>query len=195
MLTTICLARIFHAPPWKRGRQCPLSARLSRYRILMGERTMPKPNCSEEIDVGTIEFGRPGRLDRRVVESRFDVGSMTSDGGVMLPGAKPAPKPGRFPSWPGDGRRCGAARVDSRHTRSLHMALELLGGNARCFFPARSARALTCRKRRRASCPYAAQSAPLGCATGSPAMSRRAAPKPVLSPVEGASTAVRSTVD
>src|SRR5450631_3292781 len=50
----------------------------------MNERAMPKPNCTEEIDVGTIEFGR---LGRRVVEGRFDGGSMTSDGGVMLLGA------------------------------------------------------------------------------------------------------------
>jgi len=41
------------------------------------------PNCTEEIDVGTLEFGR---LGRRVVEGRFDAGSMTSDGGVMLLG-------------------------------------------------------------------------------------------------------------
>jgi DDE family transposase len=45
---------------------------------------MPKPNCSEEIDVGIIEFGQFGR---RVVEGRFDGGSMTSDAGVMLLGA------------------------------------------------------------------------------------------------------------
>jgi Transposase DDE domain group 1 len=49
----------------------------------MNERAMPKPNCTEEVDVGTIEFGR---LGRRVVEGRFDGGSMTSDGGVMLLG-------------------------------------------------------------------------------------------------------------
>ena len=49
----------------------------------MSERAMPKPNCSEEVDVGTIEFGR---LGRRVVEGRFDGGSMTSDAGVMLLG-------------------------------------------------------------------------------------------------------------
>jgi Transposase DDE domain group 1 len=42
---------------------------------------MPKPNCTEKIDVGTLDFGR---LGRRVVEGRFDGGSMTSDGGVML---------------------------------------------------------------------------------------------------------------
>ena len=42
---------------------------------------MPKPNCTEEVDVGPIDFGRVGR---RVVEGRFDGGSMTSDGGVML---------------------------------------------------------------------------------------------------------------
>ena len=50
----------------------------------MSERAMPRPNCTEEVDVGTIEFGR---LGRRVVEGRFDGGSMTSDGGVMLLGA------------------------------------------------------------------------------------------------------------
>ena len=50
----------------------------------MSERAMPKPNCTEEVDVGTIEFGR---LGRRVVEGRFDGGSMISDGGVMLLGA------------------------------------------------------------------------------------------------------------
>jgi hypothetical protein len=42
---------------------------------------MPKPNCTEAVDVGVIDFGR---LGRRVVEGRFDGGSMTSDGGVML---------------------------------------------------------------------------------------------------------------
>ena len=45
---------------------------------------MPKPNCTEELFEETIEFGRVGR---RVVEGRFDGGSMTSDGGVMLLGA------------------------------------------------------------------------------------------------------------
>ncbi len=42
---------------------------------------MPKPNCTECAEVGVIDFGR---LGRRVVEGRFDGGSMTSDGGVML---------------------------------------------------------------------------------------------------------------
>ena len=50
---------------------------------MMSERAMPNPNCTEEVDVGTIEFARVGR---RVVEGRFDGGSMTSDGGVMLLG-------------------------------------------------------------------------------------------------------------
>jgi hypothetical protein len=45
---------------------------------------MPKPNCSEEVDVGAIDFGH---LGRRAVEGRFDGGSMTSDAGVMLLGA------------------------------------------------------------------------------------------------------------
>ena len=45
---------------------------------------MPKPNCTEEVDVGTIDFGH---LGRRAVEGRFDGGSMTSDAGVMLLGA------------------------------------------------------------------------------------------------------------
>ena len=47
---------------------------------------MPRPNCSGqgELDLGVIEFGR---LGRRVVEGRFDGGSMTSDAGVMLLGA------------------------------------------------------------------------------------------------------------
>ena len=36
----------------------------------MNERAMPKPNCTEEVDMGMIEFGR---LGRRVVEGRFDV--------------------------------------------------------------------------------------------------------------------------
>ena len=49
----------------------------------MNERAMPKPNCTEEVDVESIEFGR---LGRRVVEARFNGGSMTSDGGVMLLG-------------------------------------------------------------------------------------------------------------
>ena len=41
------------------------------------------PNCTEEIGAEKIDFGR---LGRRVVEGRFDGGSMTSDGGVMLLG-------------------------------------------------------------------------------------------------------------
>ena len=44
---------------------------------------MTKPNCTEEIQSGSINFGR---LGRRVVEGRFDGGSMTSDAGVMLLG-------------------------------------------------------------------------------------------------------------
>lgn len=40
-------------------------------------------NCTEEFESEPIEFGR---LGRRVVEGRFDGGSMTSDGGVMLLG-------------------------------------------------------------------------------------------------------------
>lgn len=44
---------------------------------------MPNPNCSVqgELDLGVLECGR---LGRRVVEARFDGGSMTSDAGVML---------------------------------------------------------------------------------------------------------------
>ena len=44
---------------------------------------MPNPNCTGqgELDLGVIDFGR---LGRREVEGRFDGGSMTSDGGVML---------------------------------------------------------------------------------------------------------------
>jgi len=42
---------------------------------------MPKPNCTEAADVGVIDFGR---LGRRVVEGRFDGGSMTSDAGVLM---------------------------------------------------------------------------------------------------------------
>ena len=42
------------------------------------------PNCTEENQTNKIEFGR---LGRRVVEGRFDGGSMTSDAGVMLLGA------------------------------------------------------------------------------------------------------------
>ena len=41
------------------------------------------PNCTEEVGTSKIEFGRVGR---RVVEGRFDGGSMNSDGGVMLLG-------------------------------------------------------------------------------------------------------------
>ncbi len=44
---------------------------------------LPMPNGTEEVGAGTIEFGRVGR---REVEGRFDGGSMTSDGGVMLLG-------------------------------------------------------------------------------------------------------------
>ena len=39
------------------------------------------PNCTEETAANKIEFGR---LGRRVIEGRFDGGSMTSDAGVML---------------------------------------------------------------------------------------------------------------
>ena len=39
------------------------------------------PNCTEEFESKSIEFGR---LGRRVIEGRLDGGSMTSDGGVML---------------------------------------------------------------------------------------------------------------
>jgi len=42
---------------------------------------LPMPNCTEESGTKRIEFGR---LGRRAVEGRFDGGSMTSDGGVML---------------------------------------------------------------------------------------------------------------
>jgi hypothetical protein len=44
---------------------------------------MPNPNCTgqAELDLGVINFGGVGR---RAVEGRFDGGSMTSDGGVML---------------------------------------------------------------------------------------------------------------
>ncbi len=38
------------------------------------------PNCTEKIDPKTIEFSPQGR---RVVEGRFDGGSMTSNAGVM----------------------------------------------------------------------------------------------------------------
>ena len=41
------------------------------------------PECTEDLGSRKIEFGRVGR---RVVEGRFDGGSMTSDGGVMLLG-------------------------------------------------------------------------------------------------------------
>lgn len=44
---------------------------------------MPNPKCTEqgELDLGVLECGRVGR---RVVEARFDGGSMTTDAGVML---------------------------------------------------------------------------------------------------------------
>ena len=44
---------------------------------------MPNPNCTSqgELDLGVLDCGRVGR---RVVEARFDGGSMTSDGGVVL---------------------------------------------------------------------------------------------------------------
>lgn len=42
---------------------------------------MPKPNCTEVVDVGPIDLGRVGR---RVVAARFDGGRMTRDAGVML---------------------------------------------------------------------------------------------------------------
>jgi hypothetical protein len=42
---------------------------------------LPMPNCTQEFADRPNEFGR---LGRRVVEGRFDGGSMTSDAGVML---------------------------------------------------------------------------------------------------------------
>ncbi len=50
---------------------------------MIGERAMPKPNCTgqDELDLGVINFGR---LGRREVQGCFDGGSMTSDAGVML---------------------------------------------------------------------------------------------------------------
>ena len=42
------------------------------------------PNCTAQNSPQVIDFGRMGR---RVVQGRFDGGSMTSDGGVMLLGA------------------------------------------------------------------------------------------------------------
>jgi hypothetical protein len=42
---------------------------------------MPKTNCTEKDKGRRIEFGRVGR---REVEGRFDGGSMTSDGGLLL---------------------------------------------------------------------------------------------------------------
>jgi len=44
---------------------------------------MPKPNCTDHPELDSIDFGR---LGRRVIEGRFDGGSMTSDAGVMLLG-------------------------------------------------------------------------------------------------------------
>ncbi|MHB1199952.1 MAG: IS1380 family transposase [Polaromonas sp.] len=41
------------------------------------------PNCTGETGTSKIEFGR---LGRRIVEGRFDGGSMTGDGGIMLLG-------------------------------------------------------------------------------------------------------------
>ena len=42
------------------------------------------PNCTEKSETSKIEFGQ---LGRRIVEGRFDGGSITSDGGVMRLGA------------------------------------------------------------------------------------------------------------
>ena len=39
------------------------------------------PNCTEKSETSKIEFGQ---LGRRIVEGRFDGGSITSDGGFML---------------------------------------------------------------------------------------------------------------
>lgn len=53
----------------------------------MSERAMPNPNCTAtgsaqgELNLRVLECGR---LGRRVVEARFDGGSMTSDAGVLL---------------------------------------------------------------------------------------------------------------
>ena len=49
----------------------------------MNASTMPNPECTAQgdLDLGVIDFGQ---LGRRKVEGRFDGGSMTSDGGVML---------------------------------------------------------------------------------------------------------------
>ena len=48
------------------------------------KQAIPTQNCTEGVDVKTIEFGR---LSRRVVEGRFNGGSMTSEGRVTLLGA------------------------------------------------------------------------------------------------------------
>lgn len=50
----------------------------------MSQRAMPRPICTEVVEVGTLEFVHRGR---RVVEGRFDDGGMTSDGGLLLLGA------------------------------------------------------------------------------------------------------------
>lgn len=49
---------------------------------MISERAVPKPkpNCTEEIDAGPMDFGHVGR---RAVKGRFGGGSMTGDGGVM----------------------------------------------------------------------------------------------------------------
>lgn len=48
---------------------------------MIGERATPNPNTAQgELDLGVLECGR---LGRRVVEARFDGGSMTSDTGMM----------------------------------------------------------------------------------------------------------------
>jgi hypothetical protein len=77
--------------------------------------------------VGTIEFGRVGR---RVVEGRFDGGSVTSDGGVMLLGAVDC-KLGLLEAAP----RCIAdpRRVPMEHqwTRSLRTTWQAWMASAR----------------------------------------------------------------
>lgn len=50
---------------------------------MIASEAMPNPNCTTqgELDLGVLDCGR---LGRRVIEARFDGGSMTSDAGVVL---------------------------------------------------------------------------------------------------------------
>ena len=71
------LTRIFHSSSPETRTAPPCMPEDRGIESGSSERAMPKPNCTEKMDVGAIEFDRLGCLDG---------GSMSSDGGMMLLG-------------------------------------------------------------------------------------------------------------